>query len=373
MNTNSAPFQPHRWIWIASIWLGFGLLDAMQTVLIMHAEGMHHAWVKLFMTTVFSWLPWALATTLVLRLGRRFPPVKVSPYWKWFVHTAACAAIGLTFAAWTTWLEMLFNPYAGPSPPGPFAHLFFDKFYNGVLSFLVLYSAIVAVGYVLDSKERLAFEQTETARLNEQLSKAELDALRRQIEPHFLFNALNSVAGLVREKRNDAAVSMIAELSDFLRRVLEKSDRQQVPLKEEMEFAQKYLAIQKVRFAERLQLSIDVPKELYTAQVPSLILQPMVENAVKHGIAKRAQGGSIRIAASHCNGILTLSVRNDGPRLPVDWEAARSGIGISNVRTRLRGLYGDTFELNMRNQDTGGVEVSVSLPFTVFPPPFEKS
>jgi len=119
MNTNSAPFQPHRWIWIASIWLGFGLLDAMQTVLIMHSEGMHHAWVKLFMTTVFSWLPWALATTLVLRLGRRFPPVKLRPYWKWFVHTAACAAIGLTFAAWTTWLEMLFNPYAGPSPPGP--------------------------------------------------------------------------------------------------------------------------------------------------------------------------------------------------------------------------------------------------------------
>ena len=213
----------------------------------------------------------------------------------------------------------------------------------------------------------MAFQQTETARLNEQLSKAQLNALRQEIEPHFLFNTLNAVAGLVREGRNDVAVSMIAGLSDFLRRVLEDSTRQQVPLGEEMEFAQKYLDIQKVRFAERLQFSVDVPRELYVAQVPSLILQPMVENAVKHGIAKRAQGGSIRIVASRCNGMLTLSVCNDGPSLPAGWEMTRSGIGISNVRTRLQALYGDTFELSMRNRNTGGVEVSVSMPFAVIP------
>lgn len=340
----------------------------MQTVFVMRAEGMHHAWVKLFVTTLLSWLPWALATTPVLRLERRFPPTKWRPLSKWLVHAGACAAIGLIFTAWTTWLEVLVNPYATSSTPGPFAHLWFDKFYNGILSSLVLYSAILATGYVLESKERLAFEQTKTARLNEQLSKAQLDALRRQIEPHFLFNTLNAVAGLVREQRNDAAVSMIAGLSDFLRRVLEDSTLQQVPLEEEMEFAHKYLEIQKVRFAERLQLRVDVPRELYSAQVPSLILQPMVENAVKHGIAKRVQGGEIRIAASLCNGILTLSVYNDGPGLPAEWEMTRSGIGISNVRTRLQNLYGDAFELNMRNRDAQGVEVSVSLPFVVAPP-----
>jgi LytS/YehU family sensor histidine kinase len=113
---------------------------------------------------------------------------------------------------------------------------------------------------------------------------------------------------------------------------------------------------------------VDVPRELYRAQVPSLILQPMVENAVKHGIAKRARGGAIRIAASRCNGILTLSVCNDGPSLPADSEMTRHGIGMSNVRTRLQSLYGDAFELSMRNQDAGGVEVSVSLPFVVSPP-----
>jgi two-component system LytT family sensor kinase len=158
-------------------------------------------------------------------------------------------------------------------------------------------------------------------------------------------------------------VSMIAELSDFLRRVVEDSSRQQVPLGEELEFAQKYLDIQKMRFAERLQVSVDVPRELFPAQVPILILQPMVENAVKHGIAKRVHGGAIRIAALRFNGRLRLSVYNDGPSLPAGWEKTRSGVGISNVRTRLQSLYGDEFELSMKNQDPGGVEVSVSVPF----------
>jgi two-component system LytT family sensor kinase len=176
----------------------------------------------------------------------------------------------------------------------------------------------------------------------------------------------------VREKRNDAAVDMIAGLSDFLRRVVEESGRQQVPLAEELDFAQKYLDIQKVRFAERLQISVDVPKDLFPAQVPSLILQPMVENAVKHGIAKRVQGGAIRIAASRSNGRLTLSVYNDGPGLPAGWEKTHTGVGISNVRTRLQNLYGDEFDLSMQNQEPGGVEVSVSVP-CVFPgvsPPY---
>ncbi len=358
----------NRWMWIAAIWFGFGLIDATQTVLSMRAEGMHHAWGRLFFTVVVAWLPWALATTSVVWLGRRFPPVKVRPLSTWLVHVVACLTIGLIFAAWNAGLLVLLNPYAEKSPPMPFTNLLWGKFLGGVLASAIFYACIQAVSYVLDSRERLAYQETETARLNEQLSKAQLEALRRQIEPHFLFNTLNAVAGLVREGRSDAAVNMIAGLSDFLRRVLEGSPVQQVPLHEEMEFAQKYLDIQKVRFAERLQLSVDVPRELYQAQVPSLILQPMVENAVKHGIAKRAQGGAIRIAASRSDGRLTLSVSNDGPSLPVESERLRSGIGITNVRTRLQSLYGEAFELKMRNQDAGGVEVSVSLPFVVAQP-----
>src|SRR5450631_2760929 len=355
--------QSPRWFWIALIWSAVGLFDATQNVFVMRAEGMHHAWVRLFVRLFISWLPWALATPVVLFLGRRHPPTKFRPVYAWGIHLGACAAIGLVYSAWVGGPDTLLNPWLNPSPPGQFLHFWLDKFYNGLLADVILYGSIIAISYVLDSRERLARQQTETARLNEQLSKAQLDSLRRQVEPHFLFNTLNAVAGLVREKRNDAAVSMIAGLSDFLRRVLEDSNRQQVPLEEELEFAMKYLDIQKMRFSERLQVSLNVPSELLAAQVPSLILQPMVENAVKHGIAKRVQGGAIRIAAFRSNGSLTLSVYNDGPSLPAGWEKTHSGIGISNVLTRLQGLYGDAFELSMRNQEPGGVEVSVSVPF----------
>jgi hypothetical protein len=367
---NHIQARPYRWRWIGSIWFGFALFGALQTVFVMRSEGMHHAWMKLFVTTLLSWLPWALMTPLILHLGRRFPPLKPWRFQNWVAHIAAWLTVGVMFCAWDSLLEVLLNPYAVGSP-ATFAQVWRGKFYNGFLSSMVLYAAILTVSYVLDSRERLAFQQTETARLNEQLTKAQLNALQRQIEPHFLFNTLNAVSGLVREGRNDSAVSMIAGLSDFLRRMLEDSNRQQVPLQEEMEFALKYLDIQKVRFADRLQLSVDVPGELYPAKVPSLILQPMVENAIKHGIAKRAQGGAIRITASRCDGVLTLSVCNDGPSLPPDWEATRSGIGISNVRTRLQSLYGNDCEMSMRNRSAGGVEVSVSLPFVVVPPSAE--
>jgi LytS/YehU family sensor histidine kinase len=182
------------------------------------------------------------------------------------------------------------------------------------------------------------------------------------MEPHFMFNTLNAISGLIRDNRNDDAVSMIVGLSEFLRRAADDSSRPQVALAEEVEYLQRYLDIQKVRFAERLQVSVDVPAELLPVQVPNLILQPLVENAIKHGIAKRAGGGAIRVAVSRSNDRLSLRVYNDGPGLPADWAASRVGIGLSNLRTRLQILYGTGFELNLCNLDTGGVEVLVSLP-----------
>jgi LytS/YehU family sensor histidine kinase len=190
-----------------------------------------------------------------------------------------------------------------------------------------------------------------------------LDSLRRQVEPHFLFNSLNAIAGLIREGRSETAVTTIAGLSDFLRRVLEDSNRQEVSLSEEIEYLQKYLEIQKVRFAERLAVKVQVPSELLESQVPSLILQPMVENAIKHGIAKRAQGGEIRVSAVRLNGMLKLTVYNDGPALAAHSKNGRSGIGISNTRTRLQSLYGNSFELSLQNHGGHGVEAAVSVPF----------
>ena len=224
------PANPVRWLWIVAIWFGVGLFDATQTVFTMRAEGMHHYWVQLFFTLLLAWLPWILATWLVLRVVRHYPPAEWRRLSTWGIHLAVYGAIGTVSAAWNALLEVLLNPWAKSPGPGTFVDLFSNNFYNSLLSNLIIYVGILLVSSMLESRERLAQEQTETARLNEQLSNAQLNALRRQIEPHFLFNTLNAIAGLVREKRNDAAVDMLAGLSDFLRRVVNDSDRQQVPL-----------------------------------------------------------------------------------------------------------------------------------------------
>jgi len=179
-----------------------------------------------------------------------------------------------------------------------------------------------------------------------------------------MYNTLNSIAGLVRDQRNDAAVSMIVGLSEFLRRASEDSHRSQVTLLEEVEYLQRYLEIQKTRFGERLQVSVDIPAELLRARVPNLLLQPLVENAIKHGITKRVTGGILRVMGECQNGNLCLSVYNDGPSLPADWEARHKGVGIGNLRTRLRILHGNGSGLQLRCADPGGVEAIVTLPFT---------
>jgi LytS/YehU family sensor histidine kinase len=204
---------------------------------------------------------------------------------------------------------------------------------------------------------------TETARLNEELSNAQLAALRRQMEPHFMFNTLNSIAGLVRDQRNDAAVSMIVGLSEFLRRATENSHRPQVTLAEEVEYLQRYVEIQKVRFGDRLRVGVDVPPALREARVPNLLLQPLVENAIKHGVAQRLAGGDVRVTGERQGDGLRLTIYNDGPGFPPDWEEKGTGVGLANLQTRLRILHGAAAELRMRRVGTEGVEVIVTLPF----------
>jgi two-component system LytT family sensor kinase len=365
MNEKRTTSTTPHWYWIAAFWFSLGLFDATQTVVTMRAQAMHHAWPQLFVVLLLRWFPWILATSLILRLGNRYPLFPAKSFASWAVHAGALVLITVICAAWSAFLEVLLNPWTPTQPPGAFGDLWIKTSYGQLLASLILYGCVLLVGYMLESRERLARQQMEAAQLSEQLTKAQLSALRHQIEPHFLFNTLNAVAGLVREGNNDGAVNMIAGLSDFLRHSLRDDGRQEVPLREELEFVEKYLDIQKVRFADRLQVKIDSIPGLGEARVPSLILQPVVENAVKHGIAKRAQGGAIEISAARLNGTLTLSVFNDGPCLPEDWDGNRAAIGLSNVRERLHSLYGHDSELKVANEGTRGVKVSISVPFRV--------
>jgi LytS/YehU family sensor histidine kinase len=303
-----------------------------------------------------------LATPFVIELARRRPIVHGEILRSASAHLAAFAAISATSEAWSAMLRVIFNPWHHRQPP-----TFFDTWGSSlvyqILTFVIAYALILTVTYVVDSRAKMARQMIETARLNAELSQAQLAALRRQMDPHFMFNTLNSIAGLARDQRNDAAVSMIVGLSEFLRRASADSHRAQVTLADEVEYLERYLDIQKVRFGDRLRVSLDIPADLLEAQVPSLLLQPLVENAIKHGVSKRLSGGEIRVAGGRRDGVLSLTVYNDGPWAKEDAEAAPAGVGLGNLRTRLQILHGDRSELKLRPGEAGGVEVVVTLPF----------
>jgi two-component system LytT family sensor kinase len=352
-------------VWIALIWLCMGLISGTQIVVGMRAVGMRHNWTALFFVNAVSWFVWACTTPLVLSLGRRFPLTRVPDWRFWAAHLGACLVIALADAVWNGGLNHLLNPLALTGTVPSWRYLAISSLYQRIDVGLIAYAAILAAGHTMAFLKRLAMRETEAARLTAELSRAQLDALRRQMEPHFLFNTLHGIAGLVREHKNGAAVEMIAGLSDLLRRVLEGADRQLVPLAEELSFLERYVELQQMRFGDRLHVVVDVPLELYGALVPGLILQPLIENAIEHGVGKRVEGGTIRIGAAHSGGILTLSIHNDGPALPPGGVEANAGVGISNTRGRLTSLYGAACALEIRNDVASGVETIVQVPYKV--------
>jgi two-component system LytT family sensor kinase len=358
-------------VWIALIWLCMGLVSGTQIVVGMRAVGMHHNWAALFFVNAVSWFVWACATPLVLTLGRRFPLTRALDRRFWPIHLGACLVIAIADACWNSGLSHVLNPLAVAGPRPSWRHLAIIDLYQRFDVGLIAYAAILAAGHTMAFLKRLAMREAEAARLTAELSRAQLDALRRQMEPHFLFNTLNGIAGLVREHKNGPAVEMIAGLSDLLRRVLEGADRQLVPLAEELSFLERYIELQQMRFQDRLNVIVDVPLELYGALVPGLILQPLVENAILHGVGQRVEGGSIRVGAARNEGILTLSIHNDGPVLPASGVESNSGVGISNTRGRLVTLYGSRCALEVRNHVVAGVadgvETVVRVPYQLEP------
>lgn len=347
-----------RTSYVAGAWLALALFDATQTVVSMQAMGMEHAWWTLFFVTMASWAPWALLTPLALAVLRRFPlPSKAAA--PWLLHAAACLGIGLAWATWAALLEHTTNPFAYAKGPDPFWPLWKSKFLGTLVGDMILYGAITTLSVAFDTRHRLLQQKVDSARLSELLAQAQLSALRLQLEPHFIFNALNAVTGLIRAKKDSEAIAMIAGLGDLLRRVTDRSERQYVTLDDEVDFLRKYLDIQQMRFAERLRIQIDAPAALMKAQVPEFILQPLVENAIKHGIAKRAKGGALSVTASRGGDTLTLDVLNDGKLPP---EKLREGVGLSNTRQRLQVLYGDASSLTLQNT-AGGVLATITLPY----------
>ncbi|HEY0970301.1 MAG TPA: histidine kinase [Gemmatimonadales bacterium] len=211
--------------------------------------------------------------------------------------------------------------------------------------------------------ERARARAVRASQLEAQLGQARLDALRAQLNPHFLFNTLNTIAMLVRRNANSEALGGIVGLGELLRQVLDRRGTAEVPLAHELAMVERYLDIERLRFRDRLSVALAVEDDALDALVPTMLLQPLVENAVRHGVARKSGPGRVEIAARSRNGRLTIEVRDDGPGFPAGWrERPAPGVGIANTRERLRQLFGDGQRFAVSNGCGGGAVVSLELP-----------
>jgi two-component system, LytTR family, sensor kinase len=327
---------------------------------------------SMFLATA-AWLPLgsaALEKTLFTLLGLLFSlplraiyqPLyrKQLSFAKIIVVSAACAYIAAML--WTMSFYMTLELLYDWSNGRPFRVDRWSSLWNGGLYHTFVLFAWSVLYFGIKQYRELEEQTARTLQAEALAHQAQLRALRYQLNPHFLFNTLNAISTLVAQQENAAANRMLARLSDFLRLTLESSGAQEVPLSAELDFVKRYLEIEQVRLGERLDVRFHISPEALAVPVPNLILQPLVENAIRHSIAPREAGGRMEIEARCTAGLLHLEVRDDGPKLTGDLALLCQGVGLSNTRARLAQLYGASHDFELRAADVGGLAVVIRLP-----------
>jgi two-component system LytT family sensor kinase len=353
-----------KWAIIVGFWILFGILNGTQLFVGVRLEGFPISFWRGFGSDFLGWLVWIPATPIVLALGRRFP-VERGTWWRVLpVHLISSLLISTVHFTFVTLVYRTLLPFGPPRRPQSFLEMFSGRAISQFHLDLLIYGAIIGVSYAVSYYFRYREREFRASQLETQLAQAQLQTLKMQLHPHFLFNTLNGIAGLVRDSRNKAAVDMLAGLSDLLRYTLENAGKQEVPLKEELEFLELYLDIQQMRFSDRLKVEMHVEPEVLDALVPNLILQPLVENAIRHGVSRRAASGIVGISAERDNGSLRIRIYDDGPGLKRDDGAQTvEGVGLANTRARLAQLYGERQKFSLSERAGGGVEAILIVPF----------
>ncbi len=339
-----------------------GLLFAAQQIVVEKVQGSQVHWVIEGALELLWWYVWAAYTPLVIGLANRFP--LMGP--RFMPHIAIHTITSLTMAPLASvtqyFLSLGLLRFAFHIT-GPDVHRFLSSFGVGVLfmSFTGILTYWLVVGlYQSMHFYQVAMErQTIAAQLETQLSHAELENLKSQLHPHFLFNSLHTI-GILMQEDVDAASHLLVCLGDLLRMALERRENE-ITLQSELEFVGKYLEIELTRFHDRLKVHMDVPPDLLEVYVPSLALQPLVENAVKHGFSVDSAAGRLDITAKLHNGRVRLCVRDDGPG-PAPGSRLRFGVGLTNVQSRLKQLYGDESSLELTGGDGRGCEAIITIP-----------
>jgi len=350
------------WLIIIAVWAILGLIWTGPIYFDVKPMG-HRAW-RIFTWGLLTWLAWAPLTPVMIWLARRFSLVGEKWPRNLAVHLPAFVLIAAAHSAAATALILSLTPFDEMGPtPGTFWPRFVSRTIGQLGTYLLTYGGVIGIVYALDYYRKYREREYLATRLEAQLAQAQLESLRMQLHPHFLFNTLNGIVGLVRDNKNQTAVSMLVGLSDLLRHTLEHSSKQEIELRHEINFIKLYLSIQQMRFSDRLRIQYDIHPGTTRAMVPNLILQPLTENALRHGIARSADSGTVGISSALENGHVRLTVYDDGAGLPDDWQVKGSaGIGLANTAARLQQLYDDDHLFDIRNRAAGGVEVTIVIP-----------
>lgn len=353
---------------VLGIWTGLAIALTGQTYLVVYTSIQAHddiahlrpilALSELFLSVLAECLIWAVLTLGIFWLARRFP----FGQGKWLrslsVHAVGCLVCGLVAASLSAVAaELIRERLPRLTLTVNVLILFFVLKLNNNVFF---YLAILAVAHVLNYYRQFRERELLSSQLEAKLAQTQLQILKMQLHPHFLFNTLNAISALIHQDV-ELADRMIARLGDLLRSTLDSANQQHVPFQQELDFIQPYLEIEKARLGTRLTVDLDIDPAVMAAQVPNLILQPIVENAIRHGIAVRPGPGKICITASRDNGSLHLAVTDTGPGLHASPNV--EGIGLANTRARLEKLYGSNQRLDLTNVPAGGFRVGITIPF----------
>jgi two-component system, LytTR family, sensor kinase len=346
---------PRRWWLFAFLWWTLnGVASASQYVQMAGPAGERVTWRHALVTSLASAYLWVPLTMLALWLAHQYPLGRGRLLPRLGLHLLLGMAVVIFFRAGAV---LVLNPWVGwyaTVPPLP--ELLLTSAQNNAF----LYSLLVGVAHA-------AYYARESRRRDEQLAEARLLTLKAQIQPHFLFNTLNTIALMVRESPTDAE-RLITRLSELFRHALEGATIHEVPLADELRFAAAYLEIEAARFEERLRVEWQIDPAALKARVPHLILQPLVENAIRHGIAPRSAAGRLRVAARREDGRVRLEVEDDGVGLAVASQPGAAGVGLANVRARLAALYGPAGELALGPTPGGGVTATLVMPYRAWAP-----
>ncbi len=341
-----------RKTWLAywSGWLALGLFMASGAAL-------YIPWSYAFTAWMIHALTWGVMGLAIMRLFRRIPLDRSISHWA--AHILASVLCALVDVGTALLASLLLARLEHSDPVPLFDRLkacFVSGFHPGLMTYWLFVGGLMALDVFRRYKER----ELLASQLQARLAEAQLLALKMQLHPHFLFNTLHAISALMHSDVK-AADKMLARLSDLLRLTLDQAGEQEVSLRQELAILEGYLEIERLRFQHRLKVEIDVPEELLDAQVPTFILQPLVENALKHGIAPRASGGTVAIRARHAGGVLCMEVQDDGPGPDASKATAGHGIGTRNTRSRLEHLYGERQRFELSKAEPGTV-ARVTLP-----------